>query len=43
MVLGIREYSDFILLHVAGPVFPAPFIEEIVFSPLYILASFVTD
>jgi len=27
MVLGAGEYSDFILLHVAGPVFPAPFIE----------------
>ena len=25
------------------PVFPAPLVKEIVFSPLYILASFVTD
>ena len=25
------------------PVFPAPLIEEMVFSPLYILASFVID
>ena len=25
------------------PVFPAPFIEEAVFAPLYILASFVTN
>ena len=25
------------------PVFPKPFIEEAVFSPLYILASFVID
>ena len=25
------------------PVFPAPFIEEAVFAPLYILASFVKD
>ena len=41
MVLGIREYSDFILLHVAGPVFPAPFIEEIVLSPIYVLVSLI--
>ena len=29
-VYGVRECSDFILLHVA---FPAPLIEEAVFSP----------
>ena len=26
-----------------GPVFPAPLVKEIVFNPLYILASFVKD
>ena len=31
------------LLHVAGTGFPAPLVEEIGFSPPYILASFVTD
>ena len=39
-VYGVRECSNFILLHVAV-LFPAPFIEEAVFSPLYILASFI--
>ena len=39
-VYGIRKCSDFILLHTA---FPAPFIEEAVFGPLYILASFVEN
>ena len=39
-VYGFRKCSNFILLHV---VFPAPLIEEAVFSPLYILASFVKD
>ena len=37
---GIRKCSDFILLHTA---FLAPFIEEAVFAPLYILASFVKN
>ena len=36
----VRECSNFILLQVAV-VFPAPLIEETVFSPLYILAPFV--
>ena len=40
-VCGVRKCSNFILLHVA--VFPAPFIEEAVFAPLYILASFVKN
>ena len=40
-VHGVRECSYFILLYVALPVFTAPFIEEAVFSPLSILASFV--
>ena len=38
----VRECSNFILLQVAV-VFLAPLIEETVFSPLYILASFVID
>ena len=41
-VCGVRKCSNFILLHVAV-VFPAPFIEEAVFAPLYILASFVKN
>ena len=40
-VYGVRKCSNFILLHVSSPVFPSPFIEEAVFVPLYILASFV--
>ena len=40
---GVRKCSNFFLLHVAGPVFPAPFIEEAVFAPLYILASFIKN
>ena len=38
-VYGVRECSNFILLHF----FPAPLIEETLFSPLYTLASFVVD
>ena len=40
---GVRECSNFIDLHIAVPNFPAPFIEEIVFYPLYILAPFIID
>ena len=40
-VYGVRECSNFILLHVAVQFPQVPLIEEIVFSPLYILASFV--
>ena len=40
-VYGVRKCSNFILLHVACPVFPAPLVEEAVFAPLYILATFV--
>ena len=41
-VYGVRKCSNFILSHVAVcPVFPAPYIEEVVFAPLHILASFV--
>ena len=39
---GVRKCSNFILLHEC-PVFPELFIEEAVFAPLYILASFVKN
>ena len=42
-VCCVRECSYFILLTCSHPVFPAPFIEETVFSPLYIIASFFID
>ena len=42
-VYGVRKCSNFILLHVAVQVSPAPFSEEVVFAPLYILASFVKN
>ena len=42
-VYGVRKYSSFILLHVADQLPPAPLVKEAVFSPLYILASFVED
>ena len=42
-VYGIRECSNFIVFTCGCPLFPAPFIDETVFSPLYILASFVKD
>ena len=38
-VYGIRKGSNFILI-CSCPVFPGLFIEESVFAPLYILASF---
>ena len=38
MLLGSVIISFF---YIGCPVFPAPFIEEAVFAPLYILASFV--
>ena len=40
-VCGFRKCSNFILLHVTA-VFPA-FIEEAIFAPFYILASFVKN
>ena len=41
---GVRVCSKIIDLHVAGcPTFPTPLAEETVFTPLYILASFVED
>ena len=42
-VYGVRKCSSFILLHIAVQVFTAPFIEESVFAPLYILAFFVKN
>ena len=42
-VYGVRKCSNFILLQCRCPVFPAPLIEEAVFSPLYILTSFIKD
>ena len=42
IVCGIKECSNFILLHAAVQ-FPASLIEETDFSPLYSLASFVID
>ena len=41
---GVRKCSNFILLLVYScSVFPAQFIEEAVFAPFYILASFVKN
>ena len=42
-VYGVRKCSNFIVFVCSGPVFPAPLIEEIIFSLLCILASFVID
>ena len=38
-VYGVKECSNFIFFTCSCPVFPAPFIEETVFPPLYRLAS----
>ena len=42
-VYGVKKCSNFILLQCSSQVFPAPLIEEAVFAPLYILASFVRN
>ena len=42
-VYGVKKCSNIILLQCSGQVFPAPLIEEAVFAPLYILASFVKN
>src|SRR5574337_643044 len=42
-VYGVRKWSSFILLQVVDQIFPAPLVKDIVFNPLYILASFVKD
>ena len=41
-VYGVMRCSNFLLLN-GCPVFPAQLIEATIFSPLYILASFVID
>ena len=40
-VSGVKMCSNSIDLHVAIPTFLTPLAEETIFSPLYILASFV--
>ena len=40
-VYSVREWSSFLFYLIYLSVFPAPFIEENVFTPLYVLASFV--
>ena len=42
-VYGVKKCSNFFLLQYSCQVFPEPLIEEAVFAPLYILASFVKD
>ena len=42
-VYGVRKCSNFIFFTHSWPVFPAPLLEETVFSPLYNLVSFVKD
>ena len=42
-VFGVSRYSKFHSFTCSCPVFSAPFIEEAVFAPLYILASFVKN
>ena len=42
-VYGVKKCSNFIFLQCSCPVFLAPFIEEVVFASLYILASFVKN
>ena len=42
-VYGVSKCSSFTLLQVLDQFSPAPLVKEIVFSPLYILDSFVKD
>ena len=42
-MFDVRKYSNFVLLHVAVQLLPALFIEDAVFAPLCILASFVKN
>ena len=42
-VFGVSRYSKFHSFTCFFPVSPAPFIEEAVFAPLYILALFVKN
>ena len=41
--LYVRMCSNFILSHVACSIFPLPLIDEMVFIPLYIPATFIID
>ena len=43
IVYGVRKCSNFSLFTCSCAVFKAPLIEEAVFAPLYILASFVKN
>jgi hypothetical protein len=43
LVQGERHISSFSLLHVDSQVSPAPFVEDVVFSPSYELGSFVKN
>ena len=43
LVYGVRKCSSFILLQVVDQFSEHHLLKEIVFSPLYILASFVKD
>ena len=43
IVYGVRKCSNFSLFTCSCAVFQAPLIEEAVFAPLYILASFVKN
>ena len=42
-VYGVRKCSSFILLQVVDQFSQIPLVKEVVFFPLYILASFVED
>ena len=42
-VYGVRKCSSLILLQVVGQFSQAPLVKEVIFCPLYILASFVKD
>ena len=42
-VCGVRKWSSFILLHMVDQFSQHHLLKEIVFTPLYILASFVED
>ena len=42
-VYGVRKWSNFHSFTSGWPVFPAPLVKQVVFSPLYMFASFVKD
>jgi len=43
LMLRSLIYFEFIFVNGVRPDFPAPLVKEIVFNPLYIVASFVKD